>query len=253
MARILVVDDESSIRALVDRILSAKGHQVITVPDAHQVLSVMAKQTLDLIIVDIRMPGEDGLALLRKIRANHAKIPIAVYSGALDSQIEKELKSAGANVILAKNLGPEAFTAQIERILIEGSRLFEAGTMPDKGPILIVDDEAPIRELLRRFFEEKKLRTIQAASGEEAIRLAESEKPSVILLDMQMPGMDGLTALKGILKVNPAIGVVIVTGYDHPETVQKAMDLGAYSYVLKPFDFIYLELVVMSKLTLGGG
>jgi DNA-binding NarL/FixJ family response regulator len=65
-----------------------------------------------------------------------------------------------------------------------------------------------------------------------------------------MPGMDGLTALTKLLEINPKLGVVMTTGIQDEEKVKKAIELGAYGYVLKPFDFLYLELVVMSKLVI---
>ena len=72
----------------------------------------------------------------------------------------------------------------------------------------------------------------------------------MVLLDIKMPGMDGITILRELLKLNPKLGVVMVTGIEDSEKVKEAIEVGAYSYVLKPFDFLYLELVVMSKLAI---
>ena len=65
-----------------------------------------------------------------------------------------------------------------------------------------------------------------------------------------MPGMDGLTTLEKLLEINPKLGIVMVTGRQDDESIKTAIGLGAYGYVLKPFDFLYLELVVMSKLAI---
>ena len=78
--------------------------------------------------------------------------------------------------------------------------------------------------------------------------MAQSEDPAVVLLDINMPEMDGLTTLKKLRDINAKLGVVMVTGVQDDEKVKKAIELGAYGYVLKPFDFLYLNLVVMSKL-----
>ena len=106
---------------------------------------------------------------------------------------------------------------------------------------------------MREFFNRKGYKTQEARSGEEAVRLARAEKISVVLLDIKMPGMDGLDTLKNLLEINPKLGVVMVTGVQDDEKVKKAIELGAYGYVLKPFDFLYLELVVMSKLIIAEG
>ncbi|MCK5178924.1 MAG: response regulator, partial [Candidatus Omnitrophica bacterium] len=92
--------------------------------------------------------------------------------------------------------------------------------------------------------------TLEAQNGEEAVQLARSEDLSVVLLDMNMPGMDGLATLEKLKKMNDKLGVVMITGDQDDEKVKKAIELGAYGYVLKPFDFLYLELVVLSKLVI---
>jgi DNA-binding NarL/FixJ family response regulator len=69
---------------------------------------------------------------------------------------------------------------------------------------------------------------------------------------MNMGGMNGIDTLREILKIYPTLGVVMATGEEDDEKVHKAMEIGAYGYVLKPFDFLYLELVVASKLSIAG-
>ncbi len=114
--------------------------------------------------------------------------------------------------------------------------------------ILVVDDEAGIRNLLKRFFEAKGYQTILAGSGEEALALLEKEKPSLVLLDVSMPGMDGIQALKKIRDIDPNVGVVMITGLNDEHIAKRATEMGAYAYVVKPFDMKYLELVVLTRL-----
>ena len=90
----------------------------------------------------------------------------------------------------------------------------------------------------------------EAATGEEAVKYVQEQKPDVVLLDvhLQPTGMDGLQTLKKLLEIYPDLGVVMITGDENDDLVLQAMKIGAYGYVLKPFDFLYLELVVTSKL-----
>ena len=104
--------------------------------------------------------------------------------------------------------------------------------------------------MLKIFFENKGYRVLEAENGEEALKCAQSENLSVVLLDLDMPVMDGLTALKGLLNINSKLGIVMVTGNQDDVKVKRAIELGAYGYVLKPFDFLYLDIVVSSKLTI---
>ncbi|GEM_PF-6752591 len=68
------------------------------------------------------------------------------------------------------------------------------------------------------------------------------------LLDVVMPGLGGLATLKKLLEIDPKLGVVMATGQQDDQTVKQAIELGASGYVLKPFDLLYLELVVLSRL-----
>ncbi|MCK4881662.1 MAG: response regulator, partial [Candidatus Omnitrophica bacterium] len=114
--------------------------------------------------------------------------------------------------------------------------------------ILIVDDEVEVRNVLTIFFDKKGYKTQEAENGEQAIEIVRSEDFPVVLLDIDMPVMDGLTTLEKLLEMKPEICVVMVTGRQDEDKVQKALELGAYNYVLKPFEFLYLELIIKSKL-----
>lgn len=119
---------------------------------------------------------------------------------------------------------------------------------PIKEKILIVDDEENIRAMLKYFFEGKGYPTITAQNGQEAIALVEKERPSMILLDVMMPGMDGITTLRKIREIDPKVGVVMATGSHDEGIAKEAAALGSYAYVLKPFDIQYLELTVLTRL-----
>jgi two-component system response regulator (stage 0 sporulation protein F) len=117
-------------------------------------------------------------------------------------------------------------------------------------PILVVDDDVNIRNLLKTFFEKEGYKVFEAHNGHEAVEMVRTNEISSVLLDIEMPVMDGLQTLPKLLEINPHIGVVMTTGLMDDERVKKALSLGAYNYVIKPFDFLYLELVVMSRLAI---
>jgi two-component system KDP operon response regulator KdpE len=100
--------------------------------------------------------------------------------------------------------------------------------------ILIVDDEPPIRRLLRNTLEVQNFRTIEAASGREALDALRREKPDLIILDLGLPDIDGLEVIKAV-RDKSATPIVILSGRgDEPGKVT-ALDLGADDYVTKPF------------------
>lgn len=111
--------------------------------------------------------------------------------------------------------------------------------------LLIVDDEADVREYAANFFRKRKIEADTAASGEEAIKLVISQEPKVVLLDIKMEGIDGLETLKRIKELNKQIKVIMITGRNDEESKQKAREFGAYGYINKPLELDELERVVM--------
>ena len=102
--------------------------------------------------------------------------------------------------------------------------------------ILIVDDLAFIKIVLRDILEKSGFRVVgEASNGDEAIRLYEEKKPDVVLMDITMPGMDGLTALKRIKEIDPAANVIICSALGQQRLIVQAIQLGAKDFIVKPF------------------
>ncbi len=116
------------------------------------------------------------------------------------------------------------------------------------GKILVVDDEKGITEMVAKFLESMGHEAITAQSGSEAIEKVTQEEPQIVLLDIRMPGMDGIETLKKIKALDPKIGVVMITAVSDEVTAKECMDLGAFDYITKPISLDYLERVVVLKL-----
>jgi CheY-like chemotaxis protein len=248
MQKILVVDDEVNIREVLGDILKMKGYDVVTVPTAEQALELIFKQQFDLIVLDINLTKDSGISILKKIREYQSKVPVVIFSGFLTDEKEREARLAGANEVLSKDLGLNQIAERIVKIVNAKERIFREPSPQKEKQILIVDDEEGVRLILHKFLETKGYKILEAESGEKAIELAQAQQFSVVLLDINMSGIDGLETLKKLLEINPHLGVVMATADKDDEKVKKAIELGAYGYVLKPFDFLYLELIVASKL-----
>ncbi len=114
--------------------------------------------------------------------------------------------------------------------------------------ILIVDNESGIRQVLNKFFKIKGIDTLEAENGEQALQIASLEKCSAALLDMGMPGMDGMVLLEKLLEIDSKLIVIMMSGRWDDEKVKEVLKLGAEGCILKPFDFFELESIVMPKL-----
>jgi two-component system KDP operon response regulator KdpE len=104
----------------------------------------------------------------------------------------------------------------------------------NKSTILIIDDEASIRKLLRLTFEAESFRVVEANDGREGLHLLAAERPSLVILDMGLPDKSGIEVLKD-LRTWSQVPVVILSVENDPHTIIEALDFGADDYVTKPF------------------
>ncbi len=103
--------------------------------------------------------------------------------------------------------------------------------------ILLVDDEVDFVETMAKRFGIRKMPIDTAKSGQEALDALATQAYDVVILDVRMPGMDGLETLRQIREKNPLTEVIMLTGHASLEAGMQGMNLGAYDYVLKPADF----------------
>ncbi len=116
--------------------------------------------------------------------------------------------------------------------------------------ILVVDDEIAIVDILKAFLEDKEHKVFTAYDGVEAVEIAKRERPHIILLDIYLPKMDGIQVLQAVREFDETIGIIIMTGFREKDVAQKAIEMGAFDYINKPFDFDYLERALDTKLQL---
>ena len=113
------------------------------------------------------------------------------------------------------------------------------------GEVLVVDDTAEIRQCFRRLLEIHGYQVETACNGEDAMRLiAEGCSATVVLLDMQMPGPDGLETLRSLRKMRPDLQIIMCSGVDDPDQIEQARLLGAQAYLVKPVQHLYLTAAI---------
>ncbi len=102
--------------------------------------------------------------------------------------------------------------------------------------VLVVDDAAFMRMRCKKLLTQSGYDVIEAATGSQAVEMYQSDKPDLVLLDITMPDMDGLTALREIRKIDPDARVAMVTAMGQQSMVVEALKAGAKDFVIKPFD-----------------
>jgi DNA-binding NtrC family response regulator len=115
--------------------------------------------------------------------------------------------------------------------------------------LLLVDDETPFIETLAKRLSKRELTILTAVSGAEALQKLDSESSiDVVVLDVKMPGMDGIETLKAIKNIHPLVEVIMLTGHATVESAIEGMKLGALDYLMKPCDMeILLKKVREAK------
>jgi nitrogen regulation protein NR(I) len=114
--------------------------------------------------------------------------------------------------------------------------------------LLLIDDEEDVRYSFQRIFDSPEIEVATASSGEEGLKVIPKFKPDLVLMDVRMGGMNGLETLRRIRATNPKLLVILMTAYGTTQTAIEAMKLGAYDYLLKPFDAVKIKDLVGNAL-----
>lgn len=120
------------------------------------------------------------------------------------------------------------------------------------GSVLVVDDEVDLLENCRRILVRAGYRCFTAENGEQGLSVFEAEMPNLVLVDVRMPGMDGVELLRRIKKLRPKTQVVLITAYASARTAMEVMEIGAFDYLPKPFDAERLLDIVTKALEVSG-
>ena len=219
--KLLMVDDQLDMLETLKDILEQKGFYVQTAKNGEEAIEHIKKDYYDIILVDVNMPGIDGLETFRQIKNIHPTSAVIMMTG---NSAEEELKKAideGAYAVIYKPFNVKKLIETLENLNAQSL-------------ILVVDDQDEDRETLRDIFNDKGYRTITAKDGMEAINIVGEKNFDVILLDIKMPGINGIEALERIKKINPQIGVIMMTAYAGEEVVSEVLKKGAYACLYKP-------------------
>src|SRR6266849_4045435 len=114
--------------------------------------------------------------------------------------------------------------------------------------LLLIDDEADVQYSFQRIFDSPEIELTTASSGEEGLKLVPKLKPDLVIMDVRMGGITGLETLRRIRHMDSKLLVILMTAYGTTQTAIEAMKLGAYDYLLKPFDVPRLRQIVLAAL-----
>ena len=198
---VLVIDDDPAIRDILSRVLINEGIRPVTAMDGEDGLAKAREHHPDLIILDVNMPKVDGWSVLNTLKADDdlSDIPVVMQSIEDDRDLGFML---GASEYLVKPVNRDRLLSMLQKYVVDGD-----------GRVLIVDDDEPTRRAIERTLSHQNWNVSHAIHGADAVDRMHEAIPTVILLDLMMPTMDGFEFLD-ILKTNPLwqnVPVVVMT------------------------------------------
>jgi CheY-like chemotaxis protein len=233
---VLVVDDDPGIREVLELVLRGEGYDVALACDGQVALEHLERQRLGLILLDLAMPRMDGPALVEALRQRglHPGIPILVLSAGCAEEAVTQLGAAG---FVNKPFELNALLAEVGRILDQptqgrvrhrteaadrgvakaASAGGDTGEVPPSGPLVLVCEDDP---MVSDFFLDALTvfgyRAVGASDGEDALRLAAALRPSAIVLDLGLPGLDGGATLARLKGDPRTADIPVVVASAHP-------------------------------------
>jgi len=219
--KVLLVDDEKEFVDSLSERLKLRNLKADIAYDGEQALDAIKADMPDVMVLDLRMPGIDGIEVLRRAKRSHPELQVVILSGHGSDKEEKEAKALGALAYLRKPIDIDQLVGALHR---------------ERLKVLLVDDE---REFVDSLSERLELRNIDpdiAYSGEEALQTIQTGNHDLMVLDLRMPGIDGIEVLRRVRKKHPEMQVVILTGHGSDREEREAKKLGVLAYLKKPAD-----------------
>jgi DNA-binding response OmpR family regulator len=264
MATILIVDDEQLICDLLRAVLGRQGHEVVTASNGREGLELFKKHKPRFTLLDLRMPEMNGIEVLKHIRAIDPKAAVMILTAWGSDALERQARQLGVMDFLSKGLALDVLVAAMERALPKPVKApaappaaapsaaapgAPAAVVPMPAPaamdsILVVDDEPPICELLQRFLSLRGYRVRVANDGPQALAAVDQEAPQLLVLDMNMPGMNGVEVLRKLREKKYAGGVILLTTGQDDKLLEEALDLGSVDVMGKPVDLERMALAI---------
>jgi len=228
---VLVVDDLKSIRLTLGGILEDEGHNVVLAENGYQAIEAAKQIPFDLIFMDIKMPGINGVQTFREVKKINPRAAVIMMTAYSVEDLVREALEEGAYAVVYKPFDMEHIVSIIEAAL-------------HKTLILVVDDYFADRETLKTILEDRGYRVVIAETGAEALDRVKEKHFDIIFLDIRLPDIDGARIFEQVKTIDPEVAVIMMTGYSEEEVIRRAISQGAYTCIYKPFDVEKLMTVV---------
>jgi len=245
--RAIIVDDSPTLRVVLAAYLLAEDIQIIAQLSTGQaLLHTIAKMSPDIVCLDYNLPDSNGIDLLKSIAAEYPNVAVVMITGETDPSLKSAAAEAGAAGFINKPFSQVQIAKEFKQIVQSLNFLTEfkktARPVSDgaiglgiSAKALVVDDSKTIRALLVAILSQSGTQVIgEATNGLQAVEMTKEFQPDIVFMDLVMPVMGGMEALKQIQATCPATKVVMITASGSREQVLESIKQGASGFIVKP-------------------
>ncbi len=224
-ANILIVDDDAGMIETLSDILSELDYNVEVASDGYKAIELVKTQSFDVILMDIKMPGINGVETFKEIKKLQPGVLVMMMTAYSVEDLISEALSEGAYGIMYKPIDITKVVEFIERV-------------KEGGLILLVDDDTSTCQSLLDVLVLKGFRTAKANTGKEAIKITSERDIDIVIIDVKMPVMNGLETYLALRKIKPDIKAIMMTAYreEVQDLVKEALNKNVYTCIYKPLD-----------------
>ncbi|MCA9401756.1 MAG: response regulator [Candidatus Omnitrophica bacterium] len=238
--KILIIDDEQVICESIARNLKRIGFMVFTETDGNKALEVVKQEQPEMILLDLVLQGADGFELLSEIKSFRSEIIIIVITALKDEESQARAMKEGADDFLTKPFRTEelrkTIKQKIESVLLSKDKM-------EIPSVLLVDDSEEYRQQITKFLTNHYQMTLsEAKDGTSAVKMIKDHAYDLVILDIKMPGQDGIKVLNEIKDALPLTSVIVLSGWSDKQIVLQAMNAGVFAYISKSEPNIFDEL-----------
>ncbi len=226
--KILIVDDEENMRKTLADILVDEGYRVTTAATGEEAIELCEKEPHGIILMDVRMPGIDGVEAFRRIRRHQEGVRVILMSAYTVDALKEAALDEGAIAILQKPLDLKKVIDLIDEV--------------KETAILVVEDDQQTAELLRTNLKDQGYRVTITESSHDALELVEQIRFDLIFLDANLRSMNGLELYLAIKKITPSSVAIMIADMEKEfeEIAKEAVRRNAYTMVRKPLDIDHI-------------
>jgi DNA-binding response OmpR family regulator len=243
--RVMLVDDDRDFLTTTSAVLRRGGYEVLIASDAVSAISVGVKQAPQAVVLDIGLPGGDGMTVMERLHAlpQLAGVPVLILSGRDPVQYRETAISSGAVAYLTKPVRPEELLDALKQALDDpeagrsGAEV-ASGASGDGELILLVDDDCDLLAVLAATLRRRGFDVAVASDAVAAVSVAVKRRPQAVVLDVGLPGGDGTTVMLRMHAMPQLAGVpvLMLSGRDPAAYRDAALGSGAVAYLTKPVD-----------------